>query len=229
MLKYQKNSWDRIVKLSIDEYCKRFKMSKEMVQSKIRSKNIESVIEGSELFILIEDKIKKEENSIISIQKNDITKPKTTVATVIALYQKENNFLKNKIAQLEAKVDKLIDDKEQMLRDELDKIEQIYSSKDTQLKNILELVNKKLDLERKTTTIHEIESFHHTNELETTDKEEIVELKEYLKSLDMRSSQRKIVKKQFLDAYDNDVRVIYKEGKLYLNFSKYDYSDLLAF
>ncbi len=218
------------MRLTLDEYCKHFKMSKELVNSKIRAKKLDYIIEESQLFIIVEDKKNfLTEEKVLSRENLQVSKPKTTVATVLALYQKENNFLKNKIAQLEAKIDKLIDDKEQMLRDERDKIEHIYSSKDTQLKNILELVNKKMELERKTTMIHEIESFEHQDESNLLNNSDVVELKEYLRSLNIKSSQRKIIKKQFLDAYDNDVRVMHKDGKLYLDLSKYDYSDLLAY
>ncbi|MEK6658739.1 MAG: hypothetical protein AABY36_03545 [Campylobacterota bacterium] len=220
------------MKLTIDEYCKHFKMSKEMVNSKIRAKKLDYIIEESQIYIIVvQNPLENipEEKKILTNENSQVARPKTTVATVLALYQKENNFLKSKIAQLETKIDKLIDDKEQMLRDEIDKIERIYSSKDTQLKNILELIDKKMKLEQQKTTIHEIESFHHQDEAELLDKPAIIELKEYLRSLNIKSSQRKIIKKRFLDAYDNDIRVIHKDGKLYLDFSKYDYSDLLAY
>ena len=125
--------------------------------------------------------------------------------------------------QLESKIDGLIDDKEQMLRDERDKIEQLYSKKDEQLKNILELVNAKMMLEHNDQTIHEVE---------TLEKKEygpeLIELKDYLKSLHLKSYQRKIIKRKFLSVYDSDVRILQKDGKLYLDFSKYDYSDLLS-
>ncbi|MGE4420387.1 MAG: hypothetical protein AB7D38_11240 [Sulfurimonas sp.] len=228
------------MRLTIDEYCKHFKMSKEMLNSKIRAKKLNYIIEEGKTYIMVtkspleRDKTEEiyEEKKSIPKEPNQIAKPKTTVATVLALYQKENNFLKNKIVQLEAKIDKLIDDKEQMLRAERDKIEQIYSSKDAQLKNILELVNKKMRFEHEATTvhtIHEIESFEHQDKITAPHNLEVVELKEYLKLLDLKSSQRKTIKKRFLDAYDNDARVIHKDGKLYLDFSKYDYSDLLAY
>jgi len=223
------------MRLTIDEYCKYFKMSKEMINSKIKAKKLNYIIEEGKTYIIVTrsslDREKREEihqeKNITPRENTQIAKPKTTVATVIALYQKENSFLKGKIAQLEAKIDKLIDDKEQMLRDEIEKIERIYSTKDAQLKNILELIDKKMKLESADTTIHEIESFNHQSgpELERG----VVELKEYLRSLNIKSSQRKMIKKRFLDAYDNDSRVIHKEGKLYLDFSKYDYSDLLAY
>jgi hypothetical protein len=157
-----------------------------------------------------------------------LTKPKTTVATVIALYQRENAQLKQKIIQLEEKIDGLIDDKEQMLRDEMNKIEQLYNKKDEQLKNILELVNAKIKQEQHGNTVHEVETLENKGQKEERSSD-IVELKEYLKSLNIRSYQRKVIKKRFLSVYDNDIRVLHRDGKLYLDFSKYDYSDLLSY
>ncbi|QOY55110.1 hypothetical protein HUE87_02390 [Candidatus Sulfurimonas marisnigri] len=218
------------MRLTIDEYCKHFKMSKEMVNSKLKAKKLNYIIEDGATFIIVtRSSIESDKRAQVNQEKKEmqIVKPKTTVATVIALYQKENTFLKEKIMQLEMKVDKLIGDKEQMLRDERDKIEQVYSTKDAQLKNILELVNNKMMLEREQATMHELESFVHQGEAELIDNEK-VELKEYLKSLGIKSSQRKIIKNRFLDVYDSDVRIIREYGKLYLDFSKYDYSDLLA-
>lgn len=221
------------MKLSVDEYCRHFKISREMLYSKIRAKKLDTVIEDSKVYIVLSeseiDLIAKEKKAPAT-QISQPPKPRTTVATVLALYQKENKFLKDKISQLEAKIDKLIDDKEQMLRDEIEKIERIYSTKDIQLKNILELIDKKMKFDAKEATIHEIESFSHEGDMVQafTQTEGLVELKEYLKGLNIKSSQRKVIKKRFLDAYDNDIRVIHKEGKLYLDFSRYDYSDLLA-
>jgi len=228
------------MRLTIDEYCKHFKMSKEMINSKIKAKKLNYIIEDSKTFIIvtntpvITEKNEEiiEENKSLSSQNAQISKPKITIATVLALFQKENNFLKNKINKLEDKIDKLIDDKEQMLRAERDKIEQIYSSKDEQLKNILTLVNKKMRIEREKDSLDtssNSENISHHGEAELIHDLNLIELKEYLKSLDIKSSQRKIVKKRFLDAYDNDSRVIHRDGKLYLDLSKYDYSDLLAY
>jgi len=203
-------------------------MSKEMINSKLRAKKLNYIIEDSVTYIIVEG-IPKAKEEIIkpTTEKKEIAKPRTTVATVIALYQRENTQLKEKIMQLENKIDKLIDDKEQMLRDERDKIEQLYSRKDEQLKNILELVNTKMMIEhqdQKDQTVHEVE---------TLDKEdvifELVELKDYLKTLNIKSYQRKVIKTRFLSVYDSDIRILQKDGKLYLDFSKYDYSDLLSY
>jgi len=221
------------MRLTIDEYSKKFKMSKEMINSKLRSKKLNYIIEDGKTYIITKE---PEENLIDTNPKKKLSqepskavaKPQTTVATVLALYQRENQQLKNKIIQLEEKIDKLIDDKEQMLRSEMQKIEQVYSVKDEQLKSILELVNKKLMMESRTPQIHEIETIE-TKEDKKDKKPKLEELRSYLKTLKLKSYQRKIIRKRFLAAHDNDVRIIQQNGKLYLDFSKYDYSDLLEY
>lgn len=222
------------MRLTVDEYSKQFKMSKEMINSKLRAKKLNYITENGATYIIVTNNTinnSKTENS--NVKKTNpskaIAKPGTTVATVIALYQRENQQLKEKISQLELKIDKLIDDKEQMLRDEMQKIEQVYSAKDEQLKTILELVNTKLMMENPTEEIHEIETIPSDKELKNTSQAELVELKAYIKTLDLKSYQRKIIRKRFLAVHDNDVRILQQNGKLYLDFSKYDYSDLLEY
>jgi len=149
-------------------------------------------------------------------------KSKITAATVIELYKRENRALKEKIKELEAKIDKLIDDKERMLREERDRIEKVYSDKDKQLKNILELINAKLQFEKDKhlNTIHELEPLE--------SKSNRVELKSYLKSLDLDSHERKIIKKRFYSVKGEDIRVQEQNGKIYLDLGKFDYTDLLT-
>ncbi|MEA3330994.1 MAG: hypothetical protein U9Q29_04790 [Campylobacterota bacterium] len=229
------------MRLTLDEYSKRFKMSKEMINSKLKAKKLNYIVENNTTYIITRSSTLKDNKSDSTAQKESsnpigkaVAKPKTTVAMVLALYQRENATLKGKIAQLESKIDKLIDDKEQMLRAERDKIEDIYTSKDRQLKNILELINRKLMLEEKPQTIHEVQTIQdqeitYTQESEETEEKtpKIVELTTHLKSLGLRSWQRKVIKQRFLNIDSSDIRVIKQNGKLYLDFSKYDYSDLL--
>jgi len=227
------------MQLTIEEYSKHFKMSKEMVKSKLRTKKLNHITKNGIIYIEVADltDTQKQKGEIVQTQnpllpKKQPTKPKTTVATVLALYQRENAHLKEKITQLEAKIDKLINDKEQMLREERDKIESLYNTKDEQLKNILELINTKLMIEQKQQTIHDVETFiPNISEEKITKKEQnhIVELREYLKSMGLKPHQRKVIRKRFLAVYDSDIRVIKQNGKLYLDFSKYDYSDLLEY
>lgn len=228
------------MRLTLDEYSTHFKMSKEMINSKLRAKKLNYIIEDGITYIIVtrssldaekRDEVhkqqteKKEEAKAI---KNAPVKPKTTVAMVLSLYQRENKQLKEKIVQLETKIDKLIDDKEQMLRDEMSKIEQVYSSKDEQLKNILELINTKLIAE-KAQTVHEVETLEKIEIEESKKKSEIVELKSYLKTLNLQPYQKKVIKRRFLAVYGSDIRVLKQNGRLYLDFSKYDYSDLLEY
>lgn len=226
------------MRLTIDEYSNRFKMSKEMIASKIKAKKLDYIIDNDTTFIIVDNDPSSSQQQAETQKEppkpsaKTIAKPKMTVATVIALYQRENQQLKEKIVKLEEKIDRLIDDKEQMLRDEMSKIEKLYNTKDEQLKNILELVNAKLMLESKAQTIHEVESYpsgHHQVDDKKSRGNELVELRSYLKTLDLKSYQRKIIKKRFLAVYDSDVRIIQQNGKLYLDFSKYDYSDLLEY
>ncbi len=210
------------MRLTIDEYSKKFKMSKEMIHSKIKNSKINHIIEDKITYIIVKDKSKIEKNEALSTIVELKPKLKPTVATVISLYQKENLYLKEKIIQLEEKIDKLIDDKEQMLRDERDKIEDIYTTKDEQLKNILELISTQMITEQK-------ELQNKSTSFQLNKKEELTELKEYLRSLDIETYQRKIIKKRFLEVYNSDSRIIQQNGKLFLNFNKYDYSDLLKY
>ena len=62
-----------------------------------------------------------------------------------------------------------------------------------------------------------------------TQQEHIIELKHYLKTLEIENYQKKVIKKRFIAVYDRDVRVIKQNGKILLDFSKYDYSDLLEY
>jgi len=222
------------MRLTLEEYSKHFKMSKEMINSKLRSKKLNYIIENGQTFIIVtrsslqndkQTQINKDQRETKEATKA-VAKPKTTVALVLSLYQKENQQLKEKIMQLEEKIDKLIDDKEQMLRDEMNKIEQVYSAKDEQLKSVLELINSQLTM-KQAQTVHEVEPLE--KQLPTKEEQTIpiIELKEYLKTLELTSQQKKQIKKKFFDIYKEDVRIITQNGKLYLDFSKYDYSDLL--
>lgn len=234
------------MRLTLDEYSKHFKMSKEMINAKLRSKRLNYIIEDGTTYIIVpsnqledadtaqqsQNKLPQESFTTTLVEKKisfaPPSKPKTTVAMVLGLYQRENKQLKEKIVELEKKIDKLIDDKEQMLRAEMSKIEGIYNEKDKQLKNILELLNAKFAMQNKE-TIHNIEHITVPKERDENSAEEIVELKSYLKTLDLEPYQRKIIKKRFLAAYHEDIRIIKQNGNIYLNFSKYDYSDLLDY
>ena len=87
-------------------------------------------------------------------------------------------------------------------------------------------------LEQQHQTIHEVPTLEVEINSKDQEREKIsdfIELREYLKTMSIKSYQRKTIKKRFLAVYDSDIRIKQKNGKLYLNFLKYDYSDLLAY
>ncbi len=245
------------MRFSIDDYSKRFKMSKEMIHSRMRNKRLNYIIEDGVTYIIVprssldsetrrelhDEQMKEREETAQTSETQDEEQPtvvaaprqkKTTVGTIIALYQKENHQLKQRIKTLEAKIDKLIDDKERMLIAERNRIEQVYNNKDEQLKTILELINTKLlsASVHESTTVHDVNIAHEHEKHDESPTESLqpkyIELKSYLKTLEIPSNARKIIKRRFSNAYGSDVRIIQQNGEFYLDFSKYDYSDLLS-
>lgn len=218
------------MRFSIDEYAKTFKMSKEMIHNKLKSKRLNYIIEGGVTYIIVPRSALSEEKQrdIQSAQNVPSNAPapttKTSVGMIIALYQKENNHLKLKVKELEAKIDSLVKDKEQMLIAERNRIEEIYTSKDEQLKNILEVLSSKLMLSQNS-TIHDVDATV-SNPMPLSPSG-LIELKRYLKFIGIGNEGRKAVRSRFSARYGSDVRIIQKEGEFYVDLSKYDYTDLL--
>lgn len=227
------------MRFTIEEYANAYSISPEMVQSRLRRNRLNYIIENDTTYIVVpKHQVPYRENNGSSLKQQEAEtknengpeapQKKTTVATVIGLYQKENHYLKRKIEELEAKVDRLVDEKEQLLKEERSRIEKVYSDKDAQLKSILELINIKLLQENTSpakdylTTEVAIEG-----QIEGGKEKEPVELKQYLRSLDLKSSQRKSIKRRFAEAFGSDSRILLKNGLFYLDFDRYDYTDLL--
>ena len=223
------------MRFTIDEYARAYSISPEMVHSRLRRNRLNYIVEDEETFIVVPKHQVPYHVDETSSQSNEkeaapvLEQKKTTVATVIGLYQKENRYLKLKIEELEAKVDRLIQDKEQLLKDERSRIEKVYSDKDAQLKTILELINIKLLQEGSIQENEEqaliLEEQIPTPHLENTI--EPVELKQHLRSLNIKSAMRKTIKRRFSDAFGSDSRILLKNGLFYLDLNRYDYSDLL--
>lgn len=219
------------MRFTIDEYAKTFKMSKEMIQNKLRTKRLNYIIEGGVTYIIVPrsslDETKRQEIAQSAKPSSSVPAPqKTTVGMIIALYQKENQQLKLKIKELETKIDRLVNDKEQMLIAERERIEEIYTAKDEQLKNLLEVINTKLLLSQGN-SVHDVD-ITATPPVAPSLPNGIIELKRYLKFIGMGSDERKSVKRRFELAYGSDIRIIQKEGEFYVDLSKYDYTDFLS-
>jgi len=219
------------VRFTIDEYAKSFKMSKEMIHNKLRTKRLNYIVEGGITYIIVPRNSLDEEKRTETARTNDTAapapkNPKTTVGMILSLYQKENQHLKHKVKELEAKVDRLVNDKEQMLIAERQRLIDIYSTRDEQLKNILEVINTKLLLSRDS-NVHDVDVTAREPEPAPI-VNGLIELKRYLKFIGMNSEERKQVRRRFEAAYGSDVRVIQKEGEFFVDLSKYDYTDFLS-
>ncbi len=222
------------MRLSIEEYASRFDLPITTVHDKLRKKELDySIDEGIVHILLSSTPEPKDEQS--------------ATATIITLYRQENIQLKEKIKSLEEKIDRLIDDKEQMLRDERSRIEQVYQNRDEQLKNVLELINTKLKLSQPisiSTPINENDLSYQDSDLQekqteqtidadpiseqsTLDLDQRVSLRRYLKNIGLEPQHKRIVKRRFADAYGSDIRILQHKGEFYLDLSKFDYSDLL--
>lgn len=222
------------MQITIDEYAARYKMSKEMIRAKLRAGRLPHTVAEGTTYIVVEDAAQSETPS----KQTSAARHQSTAGAIIMMYQKENRQLKRKIAELEAKVDGLISDKEQMLREERDRIETVYANRDEQLKAFLELVNAKLVQEGfKLGTAQNIESVPAHNEavsvtpasaVPETGRSGPIELLAYLKTKHYTDAEVKRVKKRFAKAYGSDIRVNQQNGQFILDFSKYDYSDLLT-
>ena len=209
-----------MMRLSIDEYSNRFELPIETIHTQLRNRELDYTIDDGVVYILLSS--------------TPTPTQKTSVGTIIAIYQKENQQLKDRVTALESKIDKLIDDKEQMLRDERSRIEHLYQSKDEQLKSVLELMSTKMQLAQpQATSLDEISSI----DIEETPSEEIqppqdnsphkISLRKYLKNIGLEGMERRRVKRRFAGAYGSDVRILQHNGEFYLDLAKFDYSDLL--
>ncbi|MFY9141630.1 hypothetical protein [Sulfuricurvum sp.] len=217
------------MRFTVEEYAKTFKMSKEMIQNKLRTKRLNYIIEGGVTYIIVPRSSLDEEKRQEIAQSAKAPAPapqKTTVGMIIALYQKENQQLKLKIKELENKVDRLVNDKENMLIAERERIKEIYTAKDEQLKNLLEVINTKLLLSQEN-AVHDVDITARVTHAPSIPNG-VIELKRYLKFIGMGSEERKGVKRRFELAFGSDVRVIQKEGEFYVDLSKYDYTDFLS-
>ena len=212
------------MRLSIDEYASRFNLSISTVHTQLRNKELEYTIDNGMVYITMR-----------SITPQNSTK--SSAQTIINLYQQENQELKEKLTDLELKIDKLINDKEQMLREERSRIENLYQSKDEQLKSVLELIHTKLQLTQITApqqaphpdaeeVVEALVDVEH-NETQPVPSTQKISLRHYLKNIGLEAEERRIIKRRFAGAYGSDVRILQHNGEFFLDLAKFDYLDLL--
>ncbi len=218
-------------KMTVAEAAAHFKISKEAIHNRIRRGTLDSVIENGVKYVLLPDE-----------------KPAVQADSRFYDYiEKENERLKQKNEKLESEINRLRDQREEMLIAEREKIEQIYKERDEQLKSVLQVFASKLlpesaiDAVVEEAVAAEIEEEVPAADPETPSDEkapeedpfeddgfdDLVSLKDFLKLKDFGKKQRKRIKKRFEKKAHEDARILLRQGKLHLRPYHYDYSDLL--
>ncbi len=196
-------------KLTVAEAAQHFNVSKEAIHNRIRRGTIDCVIENGVKYVVIGE-------PTVSNSSDD--------SKYYDYIEKENERLKARVSELEGETRSLRDQREQMLIEERQKIEQIYKERDEQLRNVLQVVASKfLPAAAMESVIEEAV----TAEVIEPKEESLTPLKQFLKLKKYKEKAKEKIKERFKKCADKDARIIVKDGKIYMDPSRYDYSDLL--
>ncbi|MDX1296322.1 MAG: DNA-binding protein [Sulfurimonadaceae bacterium] len=196
-------------KLTVAEAAQHFNVSKEAIHNRIRRGTIDCVIENGVKYVVIGE-------PTVSNSSDD--------SKYYGYIEQENERLKARVAELEGETRSLRDQREQMLIEERKKIEQIYKERDEQLRNVLQVVASKfLPAAAMESVIEEAV----TAEVIEPQEEPLTSLKQFLKLKKYKEKTKEKIKERFKKRAEKDTRIIVKNGKIFLDPSRYDYSDLL--
>ena len=212
--------------LTIEEAAKHFGISKEAIHNRIRRGSLEVIMQEGVKFVQI-DPLK----AAAKPRAKSTQAPRNTSndERYYKLLQEQNDKLQARVEKLEGETRSLRDQKEQMLIEERQKIEQIYKDKDAQLKQVLNTLATQFML----TQAPQSEEKEIAQTIEIVDVEEVEEeaselisLKKYLKNKKLSEKKSEKIKKRFMKKASSDERIITVGSKLYIDPIKYDYSDL---
>lgn len=232
-------------KVSIADAADHFGVSKEAIHNRIRRGSLQVVVENDVKMVLLDTTLKAAHTAVrrANTPKNDVSNDR-----YYKFLEEQNAKLQSRVETLETETRSLRDQKELMLIEERKKIEQIYKEKDEQLKNILTTLSSKFMLSNPAMMIEEasVETVDADIEVETTEQEpdisaeeteveeteivpneKVVSLKKYLSTLKLPEKLENKVKKRFRKKAEVDRRIITIGSKIYLNLSRYDYSDFI--
>lgn len=230
-------------KMNIAEASEFFGVSKEAIHNRIRRGSLESVVENGIKFVIIDENNKQNTKTATTKTRTRRVNSSQADNRYYTLLEEQNKKLQERVDKLEDETKTLREQKEQMLIEERQKIEQIYKDKDEQLKNVLNAI---------TTNFLPNVTTEEINTIEVNAKEELLEaeiedasqednqepkkekpskgltsLKKYLKENNLSKKKIEKVLKRFRKKAKNDKRFILVGSKCYIDTSKYDYSDLL--
>ncbi len=208
-------------KLTIEAAAKYFSISKEAIHNRIRRGSLEVVVENGVKLVKVDTTKAVQKPKVTPVLKNSSNDER-----YYRLLQEQNEKLQEKVEKLENETRSLRDQKEKMLIEERQKIEQIYRDKDAQLKQVLNTLATQFML---TQSPESEEDIAETIEIVETPEEqsEPISLKKYLKTKKLSEKKRVKIKKRFLKVARSDDRIVSVGKKLYIDPIKYDYSDLL--
>lgn len=200
-------------KMTIAEAADHFGVSKEAIHNRIRRGSLDCIVENGVKYVAVQA-AKGGDNHTQSGSDGRYTQ----------YIEQENERLRERVDVLEKETTRLRDQREQMLIDERIKVEQIYKERDAQLRSVLHVVATKFLSHASADAI--IEEAINADIVEGDD--EWISLKAFLKLKRIKDKEKKNIKRRFSAAsVEGDERVAMRGEKVFLNPSKYDYSDLL--
>jgi DNA-binding Lrp family transcriptional regulator len=210
-----------MAKYTVADAAKKLGVSKEAIHNRVRRGSLESVVENGIKLVIIEPKLSAKTTP-------RATKTKRALHVddrYYKLLEEQNTKLQQRVETLEGETRSLRDQKEQMLIEERQKIEQIYKEKDEQLKNILNAISSKFMLNAPQETIEEVESIVETEIDEPKTQSKLISLNKHLKAKDFSKKKAQKIKDRFKKHAKDDSRIIKIGKKFYIDLEKYDYSD----
>jgi hypothetical protein len=196
-------------KMTVAEAAQHFNVSKEAIHNRIRRGTLDCIIDHGVKYVVIGEQ--GVSNAGGDNRYHDYI-------------EKENQRLKDRIAELEGETKSLRTQREEMLIAEREKVEQIYKERDEQLRNVLQVVASKI---LTNATMESVIQEALPAEVIEEKNDELVPLKTFLKLKQYKSKHKEKVKARFNKAAQRDSRIIVKKGKLYVNPQRYDYRDFL--
>lgn len=202
-------------KMTIADAAEYFNVSKEAIHNRIRRGSLNCIVENGVKYVAVES---AKANTAANIA-ND--------SRYTQYIEQENERLREKVDTLEKETNRLRDQREQMLIDERVKVEQIYKERDAQLRSVLHVVATKfLSHANSDAVMQEADAIN--ADVVDTEIDEWISLKSFLKLKRIKDKEKKRIKNRFESALETgDARLTLKDGKVFLNPSQYDYTDLL--
>jgi excisionase family DNA binding protein len=183
-------------KYTVEEYSKKFNVSRPTIYSRIKSNELNSVKEGNSRYILVNNDVKSSKNNI----NNDLTQFNSCEE-----YKKEIESLKNKLESKDSEIKELYNRIIDLEREQKDEIKKVNELKDTQLSQFMNLI--KQQSENLLSVKNDLTSTHQKEE------ETIIEVDEVTPEYISLKDFRKLMKKKGYESTEKIMKLINKRFK----------------